>query len=96
LVFLGTANANKAIALLNALLAFRVTPSGAGSASVADNEMTLDLGDFYSGTKARLDSLEQNLSQVQSDITTLYAALHGATIMCNANGTITITFPGIQ
>jgi hypothetical protein len=89
-------SANRAIALLNSFQQMIVSPVGAGKFRIADNRATLDLSDFYNETLDALGGHEDRIQVLESLVNQITAALANATITCNADGTITLTFPGID
>lgn len=88
--------ANRVIDLVNALRQLTVSPSGAGTFHMGEDDATLDLSEFFQGTKVRLDGLEDRVAAAESLINTITAALANATIACNPSGGITLTFPAID
>ena len=93
---LSAAQANMLIDLFNALQEIEVRPAGAGTAVMSGDKMTIDLSTSLGSLDARLTALEHNIDPHSSLLNTITAALANATIVCNANGTITLTFPGIS
>lgn len=95
LVLTRTEHANRAIDLLNALQTLRVSPAGAGVFTIAEDFATLDLSQLLKGAQTQYDALAVRMSAVESAVNLITAAMANATIVCNPDSTITLTFPSI-
>lgn len=89
-------HANQAIDLLNALQSLRVSPAATGAFTIAEDLATLDLSQLVKSVTTQNSALSDRISAVESSVNKIFAALANATISCNSDGTISLTFPGIE
>ena len=92
---LSAAEANRLIDFYNAWRQAEVRPAGAGTVTIGEQNVIIDLSQSIGDLQARMTALEQQNNVYLSLITTITAALANATIVCNPDGTISLTFPGI-
>lgn len=89
-------SANQVISLMNALQSLKVSPSGTGTFTIGEDLATLDLSQLLTGIRTREDALADRIAALESTVNTITAAMANATIACNGDGTMTLTFPSIQ
>lgn len=93
--FLETDEANALVDAVNALNNAVVVPEGAGTLQVSNGGLTLDISQLINDLQSRLAAVEQQQNAYNTLLNQITAAMANATIACNSDGTITLTFPGI-
>ena len=87
--------ANLLIDFFNAFQSATISPAGFGVIHYAGDQVVFDLGPLVENLQTQLDQMKSDNDSLRSQLSVVTYALANATIVCNANGTITITFPGI-
>jgi len=88
--------ANILIDFYNAMQAATVSPMGSGSFVFASDKIILDLSQLIASLQAQIQTLQGEVDAVTSQLSATTYAIANATIVCNPDSTITITFPGID
>ena len=87
--------ANKLIQFFNAFQAVEITPAGTGTVLFGEDKIIFDFSGTNADLAAKLQTIQGQVDALTSLLSIVTAALANATIVCNSNGTISLTFPGI-